>query len=142
LPAPLFYRGLWPWDAGRFQLAPVWIGDVAAAFARAMTDPETIGQTYELCGPCPVTWQEILATIAAAVGKNKPMLPAPLLFLKPIAAVFERFAWFPITRDQLDMLLDGNVCAEDGFARLGIVPRRFDREALAYLNAPTPRNTP
>ncbi|MCG6941697.1 MAG: NAD(P)H-binding protein [Thiohalocapsa sp.] len=133
LPAPLFYSGWLPTDAGAFQLGPVHAEDVAAAFAKALTTPETIGRTLELCGPDAWSWKKILAGIAAAAGKNKLMLPAPVMFIGPVATVMGRFAWFPITGDQLTMLLAGNTCVEDGFAPLGIIPRPFDPDTLAYL---------
>jgi len=79
LPAPLFYGGLVPIGAGAFELAPVHVDDVAEAFVRALELPETIGQTFQLCGPDNLTWKQILTTIASAVGKTKLMLPAPAL---------------------------------------------------------------
>ncbi len=133
LPAPLFYEGWLPTDAGAFELGPVHVEDVAAAFAKALTTPETIGRTLELCGPDAWSWKQILSAIAAATGKKKLMLPAPVMFIGPVATVMGRFAWFPITGDQLTMLLQGNTCVENGFAPLGIIPRPFDADTLAYL---------
>ena len=134
LPAPLFYEGLLPLRAGLFELAPVAVEDVAAAFATALTDPQTRSQTYCLCGPERHSWKSILQTIAAACGRTKLMLPAPAFAVSAAAALFERFAWFPITRGQIRMLLEGNVCTgDDGLARLGISPRRFEAAALGYL---------
>jgi uncharacterized protein YbjT (DUF2867 family) len=134
LPAPLFFPGWLPTRAGEFQLAPVAVQDVAAAFTLALTDPSTESQTYSLCGPDRLSWRSILETIAAACGRTKWMLPAPALAVGAVAGLLDRFAWFPITKDQLQMLLEGNVCYEnDGFARLGLVPSRFGPEALAYL---------
>ena len=136
LPAPLFYPGLLPTGAGAFQLAPVAIADVAQAFVRALTRPETEGRTFELCGPEPKSWKEILATIAAAVDKRKLMLPAPAIGVKTAAALFDRFPWFPISRDQLTMLMEGNVCAEaSAYPLLGINPQPFTVESLSYLRA-------
>jgi len=136
LPAPLFYPGLLPFNAGAFELAPVAVADVAAAFCQALSHPETMGQTYTLCGPRAHSWKDILGTIAAASGKTKLMLPAPALAVQGVAAVLDRFPWFPITRDQIVMLLEGNTCAGDnGFERLGLVPTPFDAEALAYLGS-------
>jgi NADH dehydrogenase len=136
LPAPLFYAGLLPLNAGGFQLAPVAVADVAAAFCHALTHAETIGQTYTLCGPRAYAWRDILRTIAAACGRTKVMLPAPALAVQAAAAIFDRFPWFPITRDQIAMLLEGNSCeAGNGFEHLGLVPTAFDASALAYLNA-------
>ena len=136
LPAPLFYPGLLPTGAGAFQLAPVAIADVAQAFVRALTRPETEGRTFELCGPEPKSWKEILATIAAAVDKRKLMLPAPAIGVKTAAALFDRFPWFPISRDQLTMLMEGNVCADaSAYPLLGISPQPLTVESLSYLRA-------
>ena len=137
LPAPLFYAGLLPKHPGGFELAPVHAEDVAAAFATALTSPAAVGQTYALCGPEALSWKEILTAIAAACGKRKLMLPAPVLVVGSVASVLGRFEWFPVTRDQLTMLLSGNTCAEDGLAALGIAPRPFNQANLAYLTAPS-----
>ena len=57
------------------------------------------------------------------MGKRKIMLPAPALGVKTAAALFDRFPWFPITRDQITMLLEGNVCADaSAYPLLGIQP--------------------
>lgn len=135
LPAPLFFAGLSPLNAGRFRLAPVHVEDVATAFATALTREDAIGQTYELCGPNSPTWKEILKTLARVNGKSKLMLPAPALVLEPVAAALGRFSWFPVTRDQLRMLLSGNTCSDDGLARLGITGRPFDQVTLGYLTS-------
>ncbi|MGQ9660046.1 MAG: NAD(P)H-binding protein [Thermochromatium sp.] len=134
LPAPLFYTGLLPAKAGLFELAPVSIQDVAAAFVLALSESRTESQIYTLCGPKRVSWKAILTTIAAAVGRTKPMVPVPALAIKTVAGLFDRFAWFPISRDQVQMLMEGNVCTEnDSFARLGLTPTRFGVDQLGYL---------
>ena len=133
VPAPLFYEGLIPSNAGGFELGPVHVDDVAAAFATALKQPQSIGQTYALCGPQAWSWKEILKTIAAASGKKILMLPAPAMFIAPVAGLMDRFSWFPVTRDQLIMLLAGNTCSDDGFERLGLAARAFDEDALGYL---------
>jgi len=133
IPAPLFYEGLLPLNAGSFELAPVHVEDVAAAFAAALGQPRSIAQTLELCGPRAFSWKQILEAIAAATGKKKLMLPAPAMFIAPVAGLLGRFQWFPVTRDQLVMLLGGNTCTDDGFERLGLSARAFDQESLGYL---------
>jgi NADH dehydrogenase len=135
-PAPLFYPGLSPLGAGGFQLAPVHVRDVARAFTHSLGAPETTGRTFQLCGPDRLTWKEILTTIAAAVGRTKLMLPVPAMMIQAVASMLDSHPWFPITRDQLAMLLEGNVCDEPGaFDLLGIEPARFGVETLTYLTA-------
>ncbi len=134
LPAPLFHEGLSPRGAGGFEMAPIHVTDVASAFARALDTPATIGKTYVLCGPESLAWREILARIASACGKRKLMLPAPAGALRFAGALLDRYAWFPVTRDQLNMLLEGNTGDSRGvFDLLDIEPRRFSAEELSYL---------
>ena len=54
--------------AARFQ--PVYVGDVARAFASCLADNTTIGQTYDLCGPKVYTLREMVEYTAKLVGKS------------------------------------------------------------------------
>ena len=134
LPAPLFYPGLLPFGAGRFELSPVHVEDVASAFVTALQRPDTIGQTIALGGPSALSWRQILETLAEVAGRRKLMLPVPALSISMAAAILDRFEDFPITRDQLKMLLEGNVCDSSGLTELGITARPFDTSNLLYLN--------
>jgi NADH dehydrogenase len=133
LPAPLFYGGLLPWGAGEFALSPVHVTDVANAFVRALTATETIGQVLSLGGPRSVSWRSILSTISSAVGRQKMMIPVPAMGVSAVAALLDRFESFPVTRDQIQMLLEGNTCGDGAFALLGIEPAPFTADRLKYL---------
>jgi NADH dehydrogenase len=139
LPAPLFYEGMLPHAAGEFMLSPVHVKDVAQAFVTALLWPTTIGQTLDLGGPESLTWREILTRIAAATGRQKLMLPVPAFGVSTAAALLDRFESFPVTRDQLSMLLQGNTCSSAALNRLGISPTAFDAETLQYLNNTEPK---
>ena len=134
LPAPLFYPGLLPFGAGRFELSPVHVEDVASAFVTALQRPDTIGQTIAIGGPSALSWRQILETLAEVAGRRKLMLPVPALSISMAAAMLDRFEDFPITRDQIKMLLEGNVCDSSGLTKLGITARPFDTSTLLYLN--------
>ena len=133
LPAPAFFSGLSP-SKGSFALSPVFVEDVAAVFVRALDTAEAIGATWGLGGPEALPWPEILRRIARACGRRKLILPVPVLPLRLAAGVLDRFAFFPVTRDQLAMLLQGNVVnSYEAFQTLGITPAQFGDERLAYL---------
>ena len=140
LPAPLFYQGIVPHAAGGFELSPIHVRDVAQAFVTALLWPTTIGQILDLGGPENLTWREILSTIATAVGRQKLMLPVPAFGVSTAAALLDRFESFPVTRDQLSMLLRGNTCSSAALSRLGITPTRFSAESLQYLNNANPES--
>ena len=134
LPAPLFYNGLLPVNAGEFRMSPVHVKDVASVFVKALDMPETAEQIVSLCGPEDLSWREILKIIASAAGTTKHTLPAPVLLLKGLAAVLDQYAFFPITRDQLTMLMEGNTChGQDAFHTFGLKPTPFDATRLSYL---------
>jgi NADH dehydrogenase len=142
LPAPLFFSGLNPSRAGAFELSPVHVRDVATAFAAALLWTPTVHQTLHLGGPETLSWREILTTIAQATGREKKMLPVPALGVSTAAALFDRWERFPITREQIQMLMQGNRCGPDDLARLGIDPLPFDTTNLAYLSANPQDNSP
>jgi len=134
IPAPLFHNGLWPSGAGRFRMSPVAVEDVAEAFVRALETPASVRRVFPLGGPEAPEWREILDVIAQAAGKRKVKVPAPVAVPRAAAALLDRFAWFPVTRAQLDMLLEGNACdGSEAWSMFGIEPQRFEPAALDYV---------
>jgi len=133
LPAPLFFDGFLPTGAGQFTLSPVHVHNVADAFVRSLADRAAIGRTYRLGGQEILTWQEILTRIATVTGKRKLMLPVPACGVSAAARLLERFEAFPITQEQIKMLMAGNTCTVDDLVVLGIKPIDFSTDNLAYL---------
>jgi len=135
LPAPLFFEGLIPWTAGQFEMSPIHIKDVAVFFVKALNIGKTIGEIYELGGPKSYTWMELIDLISAASGKKKWKIPAPVTPNKLAASIFERFPFFPITKEQLTMLLEGNTCdSVRSFKDFEVDPISFSVKNLKYLN--------
>ena len=59
----------------------------------------------------------------------------PAIAVQIVATFLGRFSWFPITKDQITMLLEGNVCeSKDLFDKFEIESIPFNSETLAYLN--------
>ncbi|MEX8516454.1 complex I NDUFA9 subunit family protein [Leptothrix ochracea] len=59
----------------RFQ--PVWVGDVAAALARCLSDPRTIHQTIECAGPEVLSLGDIVRRAGRWAGCERPIWPLP-----------------------------------------------------------------
>ena len=94
---------------------------------------KTFKKTYHLGGKA-ISWKDIIKIVSGAYGKKKWTIPAPAFFIKSLAAIFGRFAWFPITKDQITMLVEGNVCKSDEiFSMFDIKPIPFNSESLSYL---------
>jgi NADH dehydrogenase len=96
---------------GRYRMQPVAVEQVAESFVRALAMPETVGQTYHLGGGESYSYDEILDLTGEAIGRDHvTKLHQPLFMVKPMIKLLEHADHFPITADQLEMLLAGNVC--------------------------------
>ena len=82
-----------------------------------------------------MSWTEIIHLIALASNKYTWKMPAPVFIIKFISFLLDRFSWFPITRDQLTMLMEGNVVREHFFDDFEIIPKKFDLDNLDYLSS-------
>ena len=133
LPAPLFHEGLVPFNAGNFSMSPIHINDVSNCFVKSIDNKKDYAKIIELGGEN-VTWKEIIKTISSAIGKKKLMVPAPVVAVKAVASLLDRFSWFPVTKDQLTMLVEGNTCESTKyFSDNDIKPLPFNIENLSYL---------
>jgi NADH dehydrogenase len=133
LPAVGFFSGLRPGE-GQILMSPVHIEDVAQAFTKALSDTSTVGRVYALGGPEILSWQEMIKRIAKATGRRKLILPFPVQLMKLGAAALDRLPQFPVTRDQLTMLTEGNTASPEQIESLiGRKPRAFTDQTLGYL---------
>ncbi len=94
---------------GGSKIQPVSVAVVAQCFVGALTHPSAVRQTYDLCGPVALTWNELYDQLLAAQGRRKPKWHLPLPFARMLATLGE---WLlpnpPVTRDQLRMLQEDN----------------------------------
>ena len=132
-PAPLFYKGIWPRNAGVFAMTPIHVENVADFFVKALNMEKSKGKIYNLGGPEALSWRTIIHRIALASGKNTWAIPAPVHAIKMTASMFEKYEWFPVTRDQLTMLMEGNSVSDNYFNSFSITPRKFEKDNLRYL---------
>lgn len=110
---------------------PVHVQDLAAALLSASTSPAAVGKTYAIAGPEPLTFRQLVAEAAAAVGRRPRLLPVPL---EPVIAVlqqYERLASRPrIKAEQLERLAeDKSFSIDEARQDLGYAPRPF-REGI------------
>ena len=103
------------------KFAPVYVGDVAEAFARALIHPHTIGRIYELAGPRAIELGELVRWTARMIGKRRLVigLPDALGFVQ--AWLGEYLPGKPISRDNFRSLKLDSVAREDGLGALGII---------------------
>ncbi len=127
-----------PLAGGNARFQPVYVGDVARAFAESLDNIDTFGQTYPLCGPTVYTLAELVQLTAATLGYQRKIIAlgekasyvfASLMELKPGNK--------PMTRDNHYAMLKDNVCTE-GFPALFGQPTPLDA-VIGYLHEADPR---
>jgi len=119
---------------GRYRLQPIHGDDVAHCFALSLERPETIGRCFNLCGNDRLSFDDLLDTVAAAMGKSAPLKPhLPLGLMKMIVPVLQQVPQFPITMDQLQMLIEENICDGEWKQTFDFEPRDFREGIREYL---------
>ena len=125
--------GVLPLARPKARFAPVYVGDVAEAFMRALGDRSTIGKSFELCGPEVMTLEDIVRLTARAAG-----LPCHILRLPDFVAALQgtlmgMLPGKPFSRDNYRSLTIDSVCKQNGLATLGIQPARMEAVISGYL---------
>ncbi len=109
---------------GYYPLSPVDVDDVALGFANALSRSESVGKTYHCCGPDLCSYNDLIDLVAQGLARKHAIkLHQPLCLMQPVTRLLERFAFFPVTSDQISMLIRGNVCDPEPWAgELNIAP--------------------
>ena len=120
---------------GKYELQPVSVEEVAAAFVQALTLDAAHEQTYCIAGKEAYPYTEILDRIALGLGlEPKPKVPNPVWLVRPAVHTLGKFGLLPISPDQFEMLLDGNTCNSTTFYEdFEVTYKPFTPENLAYL---------
>lgn len=119
---------------GNYQLQPVPVTTVAQAFALALELPRTENRIYEVGGPQPLTFNEIIDTLARVLKRRVRKIHQPVWCMYLAAKMCGRFRWFPLTTGQLRMLLEGNTCDPTPFYQdFGLTPVSLEEGLARYL---------
>ncbi len=115
----------------RFQ--PLHVEDLAQAIRAALRGGMT--GAFEVGGPAPVTYRQMLEETMRAYGLRRPTVPMPVPLMKPAAFLFERtMADPPVTVRQLDLLAVDNTPHPNAIDQVfGVRPRAFLGGGLSYL---------
>ena len=127
-----------PLIGGTTRFQPVYVGDVAEAIAVALERPECRGKTYELGGPKPYSFKELLTLMLDQIGRRRLLLPVPFGLAEIQGSLLELVPLIPppLTRDQVRLLRHDNVVSPGalGLADLGIEPTAVETVIPTYLD--------
>lgn len=122
---------------GETKFQPVYVGDVADAIVKSLTEPSAAGRTFELGGPTVYTFEELMRLVLSETGREAALIKLPF-FAADVIGTFAPL--FPLgapllTRDQAKLLRIDNVVHDGaaGFAQLGILPTAAEAILPSYL---------
>ncbi len=125
---------------GRTRLQPVFVEDVAEAVASILTDPGTVGRTYELAGPGVYALRELVSMTLRLMRKRRLLIPLPFAMAEVQARLFELLPNPPLTTGQVDLLKTNNVAsgALPGLRELNIEPKTVEEVVPTYIGTREP----
>jgi NADH dehydrogenase len=110
--------------SGKQRIQPIWAGDLAAYFDKAIDLDAATNRTFELGGPDVVSWNQFWERLKKVRGIKRPSVHVPMGLMRMNALVTERLPGnIPLTRDLLKMLEHGdNVVTNDDAAQTFQLP--------------------
>jgi uncharacterized protein YbjT (DUF2867 family) len=115
----------------RFQ--PVFVGDVAEIFARALELDVTIGKRYPLCGPSVYTLRELVRLVGEIAETPRPIVPLGPALATLQALALEHLPGKLMSRDNLASMQRDSVCDCPFPAVFGVTPASIEAVAPSYL---------
>jgi nucleoside-diphosphate-sugar epimerase len=122
-------------DGGRHLVQPVYYEDMVAAFVAAIERPAADGPPIVVAGPKPITYAELVGTVAAALGRRAIVVNLPIAAL---AGVLDRLSGLgvplPFSADEIRRAgEDKSFDVAPLRGRLGVTPRSFAEGLAARL---------
>src|SRR5262245_29592667 len=124
-----------PLIGGTTRLQPVFVEDVAEAIANVLSDPGTVGRTYELAGPGVYTLRELVEMTLRFMRKRRLIVPVPFALAEMQARLLELLPNPMLTTGQVDLLKADNVASGvlPGLRELNIEPKTVEEVVPTYI---------
>lgn len=121
---------------GNARFQPIHIGDWIKCFLWIMDNPESFGKVYELGGPEHLTYNEIVRTVAEAMGVKKPLFHIPSGLANAGIRLLEKTPFKPATPEQLRLLNTDNICGKESIRKnFGFKPLPFKKALELFISS-------
>ncbi|MGD0075891.1 MAG: NAD-dependent epimerase/dehydratase family protein [Candidatus Binataceae bacterium] len=123
---------------GRQRLQPVYVEDLAACVALALTDSQRArNQIFEVGGPEPMTFDELIRIVMDVTGRHRPIIHIPEVVMRAAGFIAEKLPRPRFSRDAVAFVTADHVCDIAPLVEKLGIQLTPAREAMAYL-APKP----
>jgi NADH dehydrogenase len=120
------------------RFAPIYVGDVAAAFLQALHGGASSRNCYELCGPEVLTLEQIVRITASAAQLPCHIYRLPDAVARLQASIMQLLPGKPFSVDNYRSLLTDSVCHDDDGLRLGAARASLSVLAPLWLAPKSP----
>jgi nucleoside-diphosphate-sugar epimerase len=87
---------------GNYLQQPIYVGDVAQAIVNCLCNDHTIGKSYNIAGKVPLTYNQVIETIARQLRKRVWKVHIPSMPVVSLLRFLERIhAPFPVKAEQV-----------------------------------------
>lgn len=125
-------------NGGNAEFTPVFRDDVTQAIVKsilfsAQEEDPTYRQIMELGGPTKLKFSDLLRRVAKHYNWGYFPIPFPAAVIWPLARLLRRFPLFPMSDEQLAMLLEGSAARDQSaWQTLGIQPANLEKILETY----------
>jgi len=122
---------------GNYLQQPIYVGDVAQAIVSSLCNDQTIGKSYNLAGKHPLTYNQVIDTIAGQMNRRVWKIHIPSAPVVGTLKFFERLHIpFPIKAEQVLRLNENKSFSyEEARRDFGFVPLAFEPGIEIELDA-------
>lgn len=116
---------------------PIYVGDVAQAITSCLCNDQTIGKSYNLAGKYPLTYNQVIDTIAKQMSKSVWKIHVPSSPVVSLLKFFERLHLpFPIKAEQVLRLNENKSFSyEEAGKDIGFRPLAFEEGIKLELSS-------
>ncbi|MFN3531779.1 MAG: complex I NDUFA9 subunit family protein [Candidatus Brocadia sp.] len=119
---------------GRYKMQPVAVENVSMGFVKSIEQKDAVGKTFDVGGPEKIEFNQIIDIIGDVLCVPPHKLHIPVFITNLAAEMLDWLTAFPITKEQIIMLLEGNTCNEKPFfEHFSIKPICFRPGITRYL---------
>lgn len=121
------------------RFAPIYVGDVVQAFVTALRRPETIGQSYDLCGPKAYSMRELVEFTASVLKLERIFVDCGAFSSGLLARIAGLLPGQLLTYDNVLSMKQDNVCQGAYPAIFGGQTAGIDKIVPVYIGNATVR---
>ena len=115
------------------RFSPIYVGDVAGVFIRALNNRATIGQRYDLCGPHVYTLQQLVEYTAYILGLRRKIIRLGKGLSQIQAGIMQYLPGKLLTYDNYLSLQIDSICRKKLPEFFDLHPRSIEEIVPSYL---------